>query len=160
MSVIPDLKNLYELDDSLWLEETIELLKEKRFEALDLENLIEELEDLGSEKKFRVASFLQQIIRHSLLLQFWTSQRGYNQAHWKAEIVNFKDQLKRYLTTNLRKYLEQEFNEIYSEALRYVCQKTDNKVNFPDTCPYSLEELLDPNWLPSDKQGENNECNS
>ncbi|MCZ8210639.1 MAG: DUF29 domain-containing protein, partial [Microcystis sp. LE19-8.1F] len=21
-------------------------------------------------------------------------------------------------------------------------------VNFPDTCPYSLEELLAPNWLP------------
>jgi Domain of unknown function DUF29 len=148
MSVIPDLKTLYETDDSLWLEETIELFKAKRFEALDLDNLIEELEDLGSEKKFRVASFLQQIIRHSLLLQFWTSQREYNQAHWKAEIVSFKDQLKRYLTTNLRKYLEQEFDEIYSEALRYVRQKTDNKVNFPDTCPYTLEELLDPNWLP------------
>ena len=29
-----------------------------------------------------------------------------------------------------------------------------NKVNFPDICPYSLEELLDPNWLPSDNQGD------
>jgi NTP pyrophosphatase (non-canonical NTP hydrolase) len=160
MSVIPDLKTLYEIDDSLWLEETIELLKAKQFEALDLDNLIEELEDLGSEKKFRVASFLQQIIRHSLLLQFWTSERSYNQAHWKSEIVSFKDQLKRYLSTNLRKYLEQEFDNIYEEAVRYVRQKTDNKVNFPDTCPYTLEELLDPNWLPSDNQGENNERNS
>ncbi len=48
MTVIPDLKTLYEIDDSLWLEETIELLKAKRFDALDLENLIEELEDLGN----------------------------------------------------------------------------------------------------------------
>jgi hypothetical protein len=68
MTVIPDLKTLYEIDDSLWLEETVELLKARRFDTLDLENLIEELEDLGSEKKFRVASFLQQIIRHALLL--------------------------------------------------------------------------------------------
>ncbi len=30
MTVIPDLKTLYEIDDSLWLEETIELLKAKR----------------------------------------------------------------------------------------------------------------------------------
>ena len=148
MTVIPDLKTLYEIDDSLWLEETIELLKAKKFDALDLENLIEELEDLGNEKKFRVASFLQQIIRHCLLLQFWTSERKYNQAHWQAEIVSFKDKLKRYLTTNLRKYLEQEFEQIYFESVRYVRQKTDNKVNFPDICPYSLEELLDPNWLP------------
>ena len=148
MTVIPDLKTLYEIDDSLWLEETIELLKAKNFDALDLENLIEELEDLGNEKKFRVASFLQQIIRHCLLLQFWTSERKYNQAHWQAEIVSFQYQLKRYLTTNLRKYLEQEFEQIYFESVRYVRQKTDNKVNFPDICPYSLEELLDPNWLP------------
>jgi len=54
MTVIPDLKILYEIDDSLWLEATIELLKSKRFDALDLDNLIEELEDLGNEKKFRV----------------------------------------------------------------------------------------------------------
>ena len=148
MTVIPDLKTLYEIDDSLWLEETIKLLKTKKFDALDLDNLIEELEDLGNEKKFRVASFLQQIIRHCLLLQFWTSERKYNQAHWQAEIVSFQYQLKRYLTTNLRKYLEQEFEQIYFESVRYVRQKTDNKVNFPDICPYSLEELLDPNWLP------------
>ncbi|MFM6325529.1 MAG: DUF29 domain-containing protein, partial [Microcystis panniformis] len=120
MTVIPDLKTLYEIDDSLWLEETIELLKAKNFEALDLENLIEELEDLGNEKKFRVASFLQQIIRHCLLLQFWTRKREYNQAHWQAEIISFQYQLQRYLTTNLRKYLEQEFEQIYFESRQYV----------------------------------------
>ena len=154
MTVILDLKTLYEIDDSLWLEETIELLKAKNFEALDLENLIEELEDLGNEKKFRVASFLQQIIRHCLLLQFWTREREYNQAHWQAEIISFQYQLKRYLTTNLRKYLEQEFEQIYLESVRYVRKKTDNQVNFPDICHYSLEELLDPNWLPSYHQGD------
>ena len=45
-------------------------------------------------------------------------------------------------------YLEQEFDNIYQKALRYVRKKTNNQVNFPDICPYSLEELLDPNWLP------------
>jgi hypothetical protein len=147
MTVIPDLKTLYEIDDSLWLEETIELLKAKNFEALDLENLIEELEDLGNEKKFRVASFLQQIIRHCLLLQFWTRERDYNQDHWELEIVNFQIQLKRGLTTNLRNYLQNELTSIYEDAVFFVRKKTKNKVTFPDTCPYSLEELLNPNWL-------------
>ncbi len=41
MTVILDLKTLYEIDDYLWLEETIELLKARRFDALDLDNLIE-----------------------------------------------------------------------------------------------------------------------
>ncbi|MFM8298289.1 MAG: DUF29 domain-containing protein [Microcystis aeruginosa] len=148
MTVIPDLKTLYEIDDSLWLEETIELLKAKNFDALDLDNLIEELEDLGNEKKFRVASLLEQIIRHCLLLQFWTRERDYNQDHWELEIVNFQIQLKRGLTTNLRNYLQNELTSIYEDAVFFVRKKTKNKVIFPDTCPYSLEELLDPNWLP------------
>ncbi|MEG3438576.1 DUF29 domain-containing protein [Pannus brasiliensis CCIBt3594] len=148
MSVLPDLKSLYEVDDSLWLEETIALLKAKKFDALDLENLIEELEDFGSEKKHRVESFLEQIIRHALLLQFWTTERAYNQGHWKSEIVNFKQQLKRYLTTNLRQHLEREFDNIYEDAVEYVREKTGNEVEFPDTCPYTLEELLAPRWFP------------
>ena len=154
MTVIPDLKILYEIDDSLWLEETIELLKNKRYEDLDLENLIEELEDLGNEKKFRVASLLEQIIRHLLLLQFWTEERAYNQDHWELEIVNFQIQLKRRLTTNLRNYLQNELTNIYENAVFFVRKKTKNKVTFPDTCPYILEELLDPNWLPSYHQGD------
>ncbi|WOB67791.1 DUF29 domain-containing protein [Microcystis aeruginosa] len=148
MTVIPDLKTLYEIDDSLWLEETIELLKNKRYEALDLENLIEELEDLGNEKRLRVASLLEQIIRHFLLLQFWTEERAYNQDHWELEIVNFQIQLKRRLTTNLRNYLQNELTNIYEDAVFFVQKKTKNQVTLPNTFPYSLEELLDPNWLP------------
>jgi hypothetical protein len=51
MPVISNLKRLYETDDVQWLAETVELLKQRQFEELDLDNLIEELEDLGSEKK-------------------------------------------------------------------------------------------------------------
>jgi hypothetical protein len=151
MSVIPDLKTLYEVDDSLWLEETISLLKEKKFDALDLENLIEELEDLGSEKKHRVASFLEQVMIHALLLQFWQAEQYDNSDHWKGKILAFQSQLERYLTTNLRNFLEQEFSQIYRSAVRYARRKTKNLVNFPETCPYNLENLLDPNWLPPEE---------
>ncbi|WP_157134157.1 DUF29 family protein, partial [Crocosphaera watsonii] len=41
-----NLKNLYESDEHLWLEETIKLLKENRLNDLDIEHLIEELESL------------------------------------------------------------------------------------------------------------------
>ena len=40
-------KNLYETDFNLWLEETARLLKENKFEQLDIENLIEEIEAMG-----------------------------------------------------------------------------------------------------------------
>jgi hypothetical protein len=110
MTVITDLKQLYEIDDSLWLEETIELLKNKQFNQLDLENLIEELEALGRHDKNAVASLLEQVIRHLLLLQYWTTELEYNGSHWRAEIIGFRSQLRKTLTTNLRNYLLQELD--------------------------------------------------
>ena len=104
---VHQLKQLYELDDSQWLGETISLLRNHQFSQLDLEHLIEELEDLGKEKKNAVASLLEQVIRHLLLLQYWTKETEYNIIHWQEEIYNFRTQLRREMTTNLRNYLEE-----------------------------------------------------
>lgn len=142
-----DLKNLYEIDDHLWLEKTIEVLKNKRFEELDLENLIEELESLGRRDKSTVASLTEQIIRHLLLLQYWDQEYDFNANHWKTEIISFRSQIKRNLTTNLQNYLADTLNLIYRDALKFVKQKTDNSVDFPNTCPYSLEQILNVDYF-------------
>jgi hypothetical protein len=144
-----DLKQLYDVDDDQWLEQTINLLKNHQFQQLDLDNLIEELEDLCREKKNAVASLLEQIIRHLLLLQYWTTEAEYNTVHWQEEIYNFRTQLRRTITTNLRKYLKDELTSIYQDALGFVKIKTTNLVTFPTECPYSLEQLLDRSWLPN-----------
>jgi len=145
---VNDLKQLYDVDDAQWLEETVCLLKKHQFQQLDLDHLIEELEDLGREKKNAVASLLEQIIRHLLLLQYWTTEAEYNTIHWQEEIYHFRTQLGRKITTNLRHYLEKELNSIYQDALGFVKIKTINSVVFPPDCPYSLEQLLDRSWLP------------
>ncbi len=140
--MIMDLKTLYETDDVEWLQETVKLIKNHQFEQLDLENLIEELEDLGREKKNAVVSLLEQIIRHLLLLQYWTREVEYNKVHPEEEIYNFRVQLRRKITTNLRNYLDSEFDSIYQDALGFVKIKTQNSVDFPLECPYTLEQLL------------------
>ena len=140
------LKNLYEIDEYLWLEETIKLLKKNQLNDLDLDNLIEELKSLSKRDENRVSSFLEQIIRHLLLLQYWTIEE-INQNHWRAEIQSFRTQLRKYLTTNLQNYLGDELNTIYQDALEYVRQKTGLSVDFPEECPYTLEELLDKKWF-------------
>ena len=142
------LKNLYEIDENLWLEETIKILKEKCFTELDLENLIGELESLGKKDKNRVSSFLEQIIRHLLLLQYGTREQERNKNHWRAEILGFRTQLRKYLTTNLHNYLANKLDLIYQDALGYVQEQTGFSVNFPEECPYSLEKLLDKSWFP------------
>jgi len=143
-----NLKELYTTDDYQWLLENIELLKGQRFDDVDWENLIEELEDLGSEKRNAVESLLEQVIRHLLLLEYWTEESERNSGHWKAEIRSFRTQLRRKLTTNLRNHLLQELPTIYDDALGYVMAKTEGKItNFPPECPYTLEQLLDFDWL-------------
>lgn len=148
MSVITELQSLYEIDSYQWLEETIKLLKSNRLDELDLEHLIEELEDLGRSEKNAVESLLEQIIRHLLLLQYWSEELPQNSSHWKAEVTGFRTQLKRKLTTNLRNHLQQELASLYQDALAYVQQKTSLKIDFPQESPYSLEQLLDLIWLP------------
>jgi predicted unusual protein kinase regulating ubiquinone biosynthesis (AarF/ABC1/UbiB family) len=155
MSVINqiNLKELYEIDDHLWLEETIKLLKEKRLNELDLENLIEELESLARRDKLALQSLLEQIIRHLLLLKYWASEYEQNRNHWESEIVSFRSQISDRMTTNFYNYLSENLPSIYRKALKYV-QKKSRLDTFPNSCPYSLEQLLDEDWFPqSDENG-------
>ncbi|WP_034936867.1 DUF29 domain-containing protein [Gloeocapsa sp. PCC 73106] len=138
-----ELCSLYYQDNEQWLLQTLNLLKERQLEKLDVEHLIEELEALSRRDKLTVESFLEQIIRHLLLLNYWTDESGYNSNHWRAEIVSFKTQINEYLTSTLRNHLQENLVKVYQKSLKYVRLKTGNSITFPENCPYSLEELLD-----------------
>jgi hypothetical protein len=147
MKVTSDLKNLYETNYIEWIEQTIKLLKNSQLDRIDYDNLIEELEDLGKREKRRLRSLLEQIIRHLLLYQYWNSEREQNSHHWQAEIISFRNQLNEDLTANLDRYLTDNLSLIYTNALDYVKAKTNLNI-FLDVCPYSLDQLIDKNWLP------------
>lgn len=147
VSTSVNLEELYEIDDYLWLQETVRLLKEKKFSELDLTNLIEELDDLGNEKRNKVESLLEQIIRHCLLLEYWKSEYETNSQHWESEIVAFRTQLRKNLTTNLYNYLESQLTIIYKDAVRFTERKS-RLTNFPTECPYNLAQLLNEDWFP------------
>ena len=143
------LQELYQIYDYLWIEETIKLLKVKDLESLDLDNLIEELEDLGRNNLNKVRSLLRQIIIHILLLQYWEQEYERNYRHWEGEIIAFRDDLNNSLTTTLKNKLSEELDHIYNVSAKFVSKKTGLfPVIFPDNCPYFLEQLLDDNWYP------------
>ena len=144
-----ELKQLYETDEHLWLEETIRLLKQNCLEELDLENLIEELESLGRRDKQRVESLLRQIIIHLLLLQYWQQESDYNYRHWRGKIATFRVQINKIMTNNLENYLSEELENIYQDAVYIATEKTGLYQSvFSENCCYSLLQLLDKNWLP------------
>jgi hypothetical protein len=146
MTIITNLKQLYETDDSLWLEETIKLLQQKQFDQLDVENLIEELISLGKRDLAKVKSLLRQIIIHILLLQYWQVEYERNYRHWLGEIKTFRYDLNNHLTTNLTNKLQDDLENIYQSAVDFVRVKTDLTV-FSEKCPYTLAQLLDDNYL-------------
>jgi hypothetical protein len=143
-----NLKDLYQLDYLAWYETTLEQLKDKNLANLDVESLTEVLENLVRDVKRSGESYLKQIIIHLLLIQYWDGQT-INHRHWASEIVNFRSELETDMTTNLRRHLEKQIDKLYQKAVRYVVIKTGlDKTNFPDECPYSLEQLLNDNWFP------------
>jgi Domain of unknown function DUF29 len=60
--VRPKAEELYEQDFYVWTEVQAELLRQRQFETLDLENLIEEVEGLGDAKRSAVLSAASVII--------------------------------------------------------------------------------------------------
>jgi Domain of unknown function DUF29 len=147
MTAIIDLKTLYKSNYLQWLEETIKCLRAGQLAEVDYENLIAELEDLAKNEKRRVRSLLEQIIRHLLLYQYWDLEKPRNANHWSAEIISFRNQINEDLSANLRNHLEDNFSIIYANALDYVKAKTQ-LTHLPELCPYTLEQILDKNWLP------------
>jgi hypothetical protein len=67
-------KTLYEADYSLWVQETVRQLQNRDFDALDLENLIEEVLDLSRRDRQKVKSLLKRLFEHLLKLKYWQSE--------------------------------------------------------------------------------------
>lgn len=142
------LKDLYNQDYLAWYEVTLKQIKEKNLTDLDFDSLREVLENLVRDIKRSGESYLKHIIVHLLLIEYWDSEK-INHRHWAAEITNFHDELETDMTTNLRKYLDKERENIYQKSVKYVVIKTGlNKKNFPFQCPYNLQQLLDNDWFP------------
>ncbi len=83
--------SVYDTDYYQWLTETAQQLREKKFEQIDWDNLIEEIEDRGKSQKRALESLLTRLLEHLLKLSYWQSEKERSGPHWSAEIVNFRD---------------------------------------------------------------------
>jgi hypothetical protein len=158
------ISNLYDRDYQLWLENTINQLRQGDFQAVDWQNLLEELADLGKSERRALESLLTRLLEHLLKLTYWQSQRDYNQAGWKGEIRTFRKQIKKLLrdSPSLKPYLCEILEECYSDAREIIIDITQLDASiFPGEVLANLEEILDENWLPDWEAISNNseKCN-
>jgi hypothetical protein len=60
--------NTYLTDVNGWIKSTIDLLREKRWNEIDIDHLIEEVEDLGKSERRGITSQLTRLLLHDLKL--------------------------------------------------------------------------------------------
>lgn len=143
--------SLYEQDSYLWIETLLKQLKQGDLENIDWKHLIEEVEALGIEQRYKVDSYLIQLLIYLLLYQYWLGEKNYCARGWENEIDNFRVQLDLlFESKTLYNYFVQRIDDIYPKARRQAIRKTQLPAStFPENCPYSLEQILDPEYFPN-----------
>ena len=139
------LKHNIDTEYDSWLLEQAQLLRDRDFQHLDIDNLVEEIEALVRGEKSSVEQFAYLIMLHLLLIEYWYEQSEWNRDHWEAEITGFRLQLNNKLTTNLRKHLAQRLDFLYGKAYQAAVKKTKSSINgdrFPQERKYSLEDII------------------
>lgn len=144
-------KQLYETDYNLWVLATVKQLQNQDFETLDLENLIDEVFDLSRREKQKLRSLLKILVEHLLKLKYWQSQVKDNEAHWKREILNFRQQLQEILadSPSLKPYIKEVYPECYQKGRQLAATASELPLeSFPFEPIADLNQVLDQNWLP------------
>ncbi|MEA5617849.1 DUF29 domain-containing protein [Cronbergia sp. UHCC 0137] len=147
----PTTQNLYDQDYYLWIRTTINQLRTGQFSAVDLENLLEELETMGRNEKRAIENLLTTLLVHLLKLKYWDSERERNQGHWQGEIRTFRRQIKDELkdSPSLKPYILEIFDECYQDARLEVSDRSQLPLEkFPLIPIGSLAQILDENWFP------------
>ncbi len=136
---------LYDRDFNLWIEKMTTALRTRDVEAMDWQNLLEEIEDMGNSEKRSLESYLERLIEHILKLQYWESEKSHNSKHWQVEVNNFRNRIKRLLkrSPSLRNYMSEIYPEIYQDAVSSWRIEFD----IPDSEPIPLEKILDKDYF-------------
>jgi hypothetical protein len=138
----------YEQDFYAWLLKSVELLRQRKFSELDVEHLAEELEGMARSDKRELINRFAVLLAHLLKWQYQPEKRSKN---WERTI---KEQRKRIFllledSPSLRYEIEKKLSDAYEIAILSTANETglDESV-FPESCEYSLEEILDNNFYP------------
>jgi hypothetical protein len=123
-------------------------LREHRWQDIDLENLVEEIEDLGKSERRGITSQLTRLFLHLLKWQYQPQRRSDS---WLDSITDARLQIELVLedSPSLQVYLLEQLNRSYQRARHGASKQTGLPVSaFPEKCPYLLENLLGEDWFP------------
>jgi hypothetical protein len=138
----------YENDFLLWIDKQVELLRAKKFEQLDLNNLIEEMDSMGKSLRRELNSRLEVLLMHLLKCEYQPDMKS---SSWRGTIHTQRSQLRGLLEENpsLRREFSQRAQRAYTFAVQGASLESGlPESTFPAENPYSGEQLLDSKFFP------------
>jgi hypothetical protein len=135
-------RSLYDEDFALWGDEQAAALRAGDVAALDLQNLIEELEGLTKRDQRALGSQLKRIMAH-LLKQQNQPQRA--SRSWQDSIRNGREQIEDIIdqSPSLRRLLPDLMIKNYPRAVAQAASEPSLSENvFPERPPFGLAEVL------------------
>ena len=142
------LAELYEQDFCQWAEEMAQRLREGHFDVLDVEHLIEEIEDMSWSQKRLLLRNLRIVLLHLLKYQYQPERRS---PSWLSSITEHRIRIAEALedSPSLRTYLLENVEKSYQRARTQAAIETElPPKTFPDTSPFSIEDVFNEEWLP------------
>lgn len=140
----------YRQDYHGWALHNAHLLRQGRLNEIDLDNIAEELEDMGASKERELESRLGILLAHLLKWVYQPERRGNS---WRATIEEQRRRVARLLHKNpsLKSKLGEVFEEAYGDARLIAMRETGmDKTVFPPASPFSLQQALDDDFWPYD----------
>jgi hypothetical protein len=131
---------LYDADILLWSEQQAELLRTRSANALDWDNLAEEIGDVGLSQLRAVMSHLRLALLHDLKAEAWPLSRDV--PHWRAEALLHRDEARDHYAPSMAQRID--VAKLYRQARRAMPETIDETLPLPvpEICPVSLAELL------------------
>ena len=146
----PPANQLYEEDFYAWTQAQAKLLREKRWDYPDFENLVEEVRSVGVSERREIKSRLRALMWHLLEWKYQPGRRG---GIWSGSISEQRSQLKDVLkdSPSLKRYPAKIYLDVYLGARLEVSKETGIAFDlFPEQCPFTIEQIMDPEFLPEE----------
>jgi hypothetical protein len=140
-------KTLYDTDFVEWTAQMAQFVREGRFGELDVENLAEEIADLGKSDRSAVKPQLSRMLMHLVKEHIQPERAGVS---WRSSVIDARREIlyKVEDSPRLRRHLGENLQKIYGAAVRDALEETNltghaRDFDIPKECPYTLDELLD-----------------
>ena len=134
------MSTLHETDFHAWAFEQARKLRTG--EAIDAENVAEELEDLGRSQQQQLENRLAVLLAHLLKTEFQPDKLS---PSWTATIKEQRLRIDRLLTKmpSLKARLEESISDAYAIAVTFASAETRIvEEDFPSECPYTVDQIL------------------